>query len=191
MSNESMVRSAVMVLRSLVLLGIGVVPARTLTAQDFIPPETSGQAAEGSKIQIGVYGFSTRLGWDFGDDAGGIVSLALDLGNLGSSQVRLRPSVEIGFTEEIDTYVVSAEVLYRFTVDTEKAVPYIGLGVGLAGRDDCEVVPSCPEAWLQFALGFELLFRDNMNWLFEYHAEDALNRHRLFFGLTTRRGGGG
>ena len=185
-----MVRSAVMVLRWLVLLVVGVVPARTLTAQDFIPPEASGQAGEGSKIQIGVYGFSTLLGWDFEADGAGIVSFALDLGNLGSSQVRLRPSVEIGFAGDVDTYVVNAEVLYRFTLDTEKAVPYVGLGLALAGRDDCEfALQGCPEVWLQFALGFELMFRDNMNWIFEYHGEDALNRHRLFFGLTSRRGG--
>lgn len=62
-------------------------------------------------------------------------------------------------------------------------------GLALAGRDDCEFEPSCPGVWLQFALGVELTFRDNMSWVFEYHVEDALRRHRLFFGLTSRRGG--
>ncbi len=189
MSNESMVRSALTVLRWLLLLVVGVVPAGELTGQDFTPPETGEQAAEGSKIQLGLYGFSTRLGWDFEDDGGAIVSLALDLGNLGSSQVRLRPSVEIGFAEDVDTYVANIEILYRFTPDTEKAVPYVGLGLALAGRDDCELEPSCPGVWLQFALGVELTFRNNMNWIFEYHAEDAWRRHRLFLGLTSRRGG--
>ncbi len=189
MSNESMVRSALTVLRWLLLLVVGVVPAGELTGQDFTPPETGEQAAEGSRIQLGLYGFSTRLGWDFEDDGGAIVSLALDLGNLGSSQVRLRPSVEIGFAEDVDTYVANVEILYRFTPDTEKAVPYVGLGLALAGRDDCELEPSCPEVWLQFALGFEVTFRDNLSWMLEYHGEDAVNRHRLFLGLTTRRGG--
>ncbi len=183
-----MVRPALTVLRWLLLLVVGMVPAGKLTGQDFVPPTTGGQEAESSKIQIGLYGFSTRLGWDF-EDGGGIVSLALDLGNLGSSQVRLRPSVEIGFTEDVDTYVANAEVLYRFTPDTERAVPYVGLGLALAGRDNCQFTPGCPEVWLQFALGFELTLRDNMSWILEYHAEDAVSRHRLFFGLTSRRGG--
>ncbi len=188
MSNESMVRPTLTPLRWLLLLVVVGAPLGKLTAQDFAPPET-GQAAEGSKIKIGLYGFGARLGWDFEEDARGIVSLTLDLGNLGSPQVRLRPSVEIGFAEDDNTYVVNAEVLYRFSPDTEKAVPYVGLGLGVAGQDDCEFAPSCPGVWLQFVLGFELAFRDNMNWLLEYHAEDAVRRHRLFIGLTSRRGG--
>lgn len=185
MSNESTVRSALTMLRWLLLLAVGAVPAGKLAGQDFIPPAT----VEPSKIQIGLHGFSTRLGWDFKDGGGTIISLALDLGYLGFSQVRLRPSAEIGFSEEVDTYVVNAEVLYRFSPDTEEAVPYVGMGLALAGRDDCESEPSCPGVWLQFALGVELTFRDNMSWVFEYHVEDALRRHRLFFGLTSRRGG--
>ena len=184
MSNESTVRSALTVLRCLLLLVVGVVPAGKLTGQDFPPPAMG----EGSKIQIGLYGFSTRLGWDFKDGGATIISLALDVGHVGFSQVRLRPSAEIGFAEDVDTYVVNAEVLYRFSPDTEKAVPYVGMGLALAGRDDCEFEPSCPGVWLQFALGVELTFRDNMNWIFEYHVEDALRRHRLFLGLTSRRG---
>ncbi len=183
-----MVRSALTVLRWLLLLVVGIVPAGKLTGQDFIPPATGEQAAERSKIQIGLYGFSTRLGWDFKDGGSTIIGLALDLGHVGFSQVRLRPSAEIGFGEEVDTYVVNAEVLYRFSPETEKAVPYVGMGLALAGRDDCEFEPSCPAVWLQIALGFELTFRDNMSWIFEYHVEDALRRHRLFLGLTSRRG---
>ncbi len=187
MGNKSMVRATWSVLRCLLVLVVGLVPSGKATAQDFIPP---GGAAEGSKTQLGLFGFSTRLGWDFEADGAGIVSLGVDLGNLGSSRLRMRPSVEIGFAGDIDIYVVNAELLYRFTPDTEKAVPYVGLGLALAGRDDCEfALQSCPEVWLQFALGFELTFRDNMNWIFEYHGEDALSRHRLFFGLTSRRGG--
>jgi hypothetical protein len=174
----------------LLLLAAVLAPTWSLAAQDFTPPDTGEQESQEPGIKIGLYGFSTRLGWDFEEDGGGaILSVALDLGNLGLEQLRLRPSVEIGFAEDVDTYVVNGEVVYRFTPDTEKAVPYVGLGVAIAGRDDCSTVPSCPEAWLQFALGFELTFRDNLNWTMEYHAEDALRRHRLFVGLSTRRGG--
>ncbi|MFB3110923.1 MAG: hypothetical protein ACE10G_02710 [Gemmatimonadales bacterium] len=170
------------------LLFLAATPIGKLAAQDFTPPEVGGQESD-QGIKIGFYGFGTRLGWDL-EDGGAIISITLDLGNLGSDQVRLRPSAEIGFTEDVDTYVVSAELIYRFTPDTEKAIPYVGLGLALAGRDNCSrTAASCPELWLQFVLGFEVEFRSSMNWLLEYHAEDALNRHRLFFGLTTRRGG--
>ncbi len=173
----------------LLLLAAVLAPTGSLAAQDFTPPETE-QASQESGIKIGLYGFSTRFGWDFEEDGGGaILSVALDLGNLGLDQVRLRPSVEIGFADDVDTYVVNGEMVYRFTPDTEKAIPYVGLGLAIAGRDDCSTVTSCPEAWLQFALGFELTLRDNLNWIMEYHAEDALRRHRLFVGLSTRRGG--
>ena len=169
---------------------LAAVPAGGLAAQNFTPPETGEQASQESGIKIGLYGFSTSLGWDFADVGGGsVLSVALDLGNLGMDQLRLRPSVEIGFANEVDTYVVNGEILYRFMPDAERAVPYVGLGIGIAGRDRCSTFLQCPEVWLQFALGFELMLRDNLNWLFEYHAEDALNRHRLFVGLSTRRGG--
>jgi len=173
----------------LLLFLAGVTPVGKLAAQDFTPPDVGGQQSDqGSKIKIGFYGFGTRLGWDV-EDGEAIISITFDLGNLGSDQVRLRPSAEIGFAEDVNTYAVSAEILYRFTPDTEKAIPYVGLGLALAGSDDCSIRDGCPEAWLQFVMGFEVEFRSSMNWLLEYHAEDALNRHRLFFGLTTRRGG--
>ena len=191
MTNTSLAHPATRTLRWLApLLVLAAWPAGRLTAQDFTPPETAGQASDAdAKFKIGLYGFGGRFGWDFEEDAGGIMSLVLDLGNLGSEQLRLRPSVEIGFADDVDTYVVNAEVLYRFTPDTEKAIPYVGAGIALAGRDDCSTVPGCPEGWLQFMLGFELAYRSTFNWLLEYHAEDALRRHRLFVGLTTRRGG--
>ena len=189
MTNKSSAYSATKPVVRLLLFLAGVTPVGKLAAQDFTPPEVGGQESDqGSKIKIGFYGFGARFGWDL-EDSEGIISITFDLGDLGSDRVRLRPSAEIGFAEDDDTYVVSAEILYRFTPDTEKAVPYVGLGLALAGRDNCSTVPSCPESWLQFVLGFEVKFRSNMNWLLEYHAEDALKRHRLFFGLTTRRGG--
>ncbi len=189
MTSKSLAHSATKPVAWLLLFLAGVTQVGKLAAQDFTPPEVGGQESDqGSKIKLGLYGFGARLGWDV-EDGEGIVSITLDLGNLGAEQVRLRPSAEIGFAEDVNTYVVSAEILYRFTPDTDKAIPYMGFGLALAGRDDCSTGPSCPEAWLQFVLGFEVGFRSSMNWLLEYHAEDALTRHRLFFGFTTRRGG--
>lgn len=37
-------------------------------------------------------------------------------------------------------------------------------------------------------LGFYLQLRDQISWLLECHGEDAIRRHRLFIGLTPRRG---
>ncbi len=188
MTSKSSADSATKPVAWLLLFLAGVTPVGKLVAQDFTPPEVGGQESDRSKIKIGLYGFGTRLGWDL-EDGEGIISITFDLGDLGSDQVRLRPSAEISFAEDVNTYVVSAEILYRFTPDTEKAIPYVGFGLAVAGRDDCSTRPSCPEAWLQFVLGFEVGFRSSMNWLLEYHAENALTRNRLFFGLTTRRGG--
>ena len=190
MTSKSSAHSATKPGAWLLLFLAGVTPVGKLAAQDFTPPEVGGQKSDqGSKIKFGLYGFGTRIGWDV-EDSAAIISITFDLGNLGSDQVRLRPSAEVGFAEDVNTYVVSAEIIYRFTPDTEKAIPYVGIGVALAGRDNCSSTgPNCPEVWLQFVLGFEMGFRSSMNWLLEYHAEDALNRHRLFLGLTTRRGG--
>ena len=189
MTSKSSPHSATKPVAWLLLFLAGVTPVGKLAAQDFTPPDVGGQESDqGSKIKLGLFGFGTRLGWDV-EDGEAIISITLDLGNLGADQVRLRPSAEIGFAEDVNTYVASAEIIYRFTPDTEKAIPYVGFGLALAGRDNCSAPPGCPEAWLQFVLGFEVGFRSSMNWLLEYHAEDALNRHRLFLGLTTRRGG--
>ena len=187
MTRKSSAHSATKPLAWLLLFLAGVTPVGKLAAQDFTPPEVGGQESN-QGIKIGFYGFGTRLGWDV-EDGEAIISITFDLGNLGSDQVRLRPSAEIGFAADVNTYAVSAELIYRFTPDTEKAIPYVGLGLAIAGRDNCSIGGSCPEVWLQFVMGFEVKFRSSMNWLLEYHAEDALSRHRLFFGLTTRRGG--
>lgn len=186
MTMTSMAQLVPKVGRCFLLVLLGVWPGARLTAQNFTPPETGQE--QGSKFKIGLFGLSSRFGWDFEDDGGSIIGVALDLGHLGTEQLRLRPSAEIGFGEDVDTYVVNSEILYRFTPDTERAVPYVGLGLAIAGRDQCDSVPGCPGVWLQFALGFELSLRDNLSWLLEYHAEDAISRHRLFVGLASRRG---
>jgi hypothetical protein len=97
---------------------------------------------------------------------------------------------EIGTGSFPDTYLGALELTYRFTRDLETAVPYIGGGVGVWGHQSCDgSAPgdTCPRVWPMFTLGFELRLSTRFNWLLEYHGEQALSRHRLFIGLTSRR----
>src|ERR1044072_9683932 len=80
------------------------------------------------------------------------------------------------------------EVLWRFTDDDEVATPYIGGGLGVAGRENCSADPNCPVCWVNAVFGLELHYRSTFNWLVEYHGMDSFRRHRVFIGLTTRRG---
>lgn len=177
-------RHTIRALASLVLL----VPlgGQQLTAQEFLPPDVEG--ARGP-VWIGLAGFGTRFGVDFSGDEQPVLGVSLDIGDLGMPRLRLRPSFEVGFGSGFDTYVVSLETVYRFVDDQEVAVPYLGGGLGLYSQEQCGAADSCPELWLQAALGFELRLRENLNWFIEFHAEDAFSRQRVFVGLTTRRGG--
>ncbi len=139
-------------------------------------------------FQLGLFGFAARIGVDFEEQGQALASFALDMGNLYTDRLRLRPSAELGFGWGDNTYVANLEVVYRFTSDTAVAVPYVGGGVAVVGQEGCGVVDSCPAVWAQFVLGFELRMHNQINWLLEYHAEDAFGRHRLFVGLTSRRG---
>jgi hypothetical protein len=159
--------------------------AAPLAAQQFQPPGT-GTAQRGTRI--GVFGFGVRGGLDFTGNGQFIAGAALDLGNLFTSRLRLRPSAEIGVFNGDNTYIGSFEALFRFTDDNQLAQPYLGTGVSLAGREDCGNVPDCPSVWLNVAFGLELHFRSTFNWLIEYHGMDLLQRHRFYLGLTTRRG---
>jgi hypothetical protein len=150
---------------------------------DTVPAETRVPWAK-----VGLFGFGARLGADFEGDGQAVVSLAFDLGYVADDRLRVRLSGELGFLNIDNTYVTSLELVYRFMPDSAKAIPYVGGGVGLFGRAECEADPDCPELWLQFVLGFEIRLREGMNWLVEYHPEDAFRRHRVFIGLTTRRG---
>ena len=182
MTRRLLVRAIVVLAAAVELVPIGA------DAQEFTPPDAEEQAATGEgRLNFGLYGFSMRMGLDIEGDTQPLVSLALDIGDVLTDRLRLRPSAEIGFGNVIDTYVVNAEVMFRFTDDTEAAVPYVGGGFGVAGQDNCRLATVCPEVWLQFALGFEIRIREHLNWLLEYHAEDGLQRHRLFIGLSTRR----
>ena len=168
----------------LLMLVLGAAPAAAQEEYQSVVQE----GPDGGPFRLGLYGFAARGGVDFEGEKQALVSVALDLGDLYTDRLRLRPSGELGFAAGANTYVANVEVVYRFTADTVIAVPYVAGGVGVFGREACDPDPDCPAVWAQFALGFELKLRAQFNWLLEYHAEDAFRRHRLFLGLTTRRG---
>jgi hypothetical protein len=171
-------------MRSIVLLFVGLLAAQQATAQEFVPPK----ARPHSGTRIGLFGFGVRSGVDLRGAGQLLLGTTLDLGDLFSNRVRLRPSAEIGVFNGPNTYVGSFDTLWRFTEDEEVATPYIGLGVSVAGREGCGVDPQCPDLWVNLTFGFELHYRSTFNWLMEYRAMDALHRHRVYVGLTTRRG---
>ncbi len=165
----------------------GLLLTTSLSAQDDY--QTADVADRPARpFQLGFYGFAARAGVDFEGQGQAVASFAVDMGNLYTDRLRLQPSAELGFGWGDATYVVNLEVLYRFTADAAAAVPYVGGGVALAGQENCGSVDDCPGFWVQVVLGCELRLRDRINWLLEYHAEDAFRRHRIFIGLTTRRG---
>jgi hypothetical protein len=169
------------------LLLLLLLPPHPAHAQEFQPPQQPTSATP-SRIHLGLFGFGTRLGVDPGGRKQAILGTTLDVGDLFTDRVRVRPSAEIGLGDSVTTYVVNLELLYRFTADSEVAVPYVAFGPALYSQERCATAVDCPQVWAQFALGFELKFRGHMSWLLEYHGEDALRRHRFFIGLTTRRG---
>ncbi len=158
-------------------------------AQEFIPPKDATIDTTAGALRLGVFGFGTRLGVDFTGRNQAILSPTLDMGDLFTDRVRIRPSVEVGVGDTATTYVMNLELMYRFTPDKEVAVPYLGFGGAVYSQERCGAAPDCPRVWAQFALGFEMKFREHMNWLLEYRGEDGLRRHRFFIGLTTKRGG--
>lgn len=174
-------------LRLLCFLPLLPLLPRAASAQEFQPPRTQASGTA-TGLRLGLYGFGTRIGVDPSGHKQAILGTTLDLGDLFTDRVRLRPSAEIGLGDSVTTYVVNMELLFRFTADSEVAVPYVAFGPALYSQERCATAVDCPQIWAQFALGFELRFRGHMNWLLEYHGEDALRRHRFFIGLTTRRG---
>lgn len=154
-------------------------------AQQFSPPKSSGA---GKGTRIGLFGFGVRTGLDFKDEGQLLLGTTLDMGNLFSNRVRLRPSAEVGVFNGENTYVASFEALWRFTDDDQVATPYLGTGLSLGGHGNCGLDPDCPSLWLNLVFGLELHYRSTFNWLLEYHGMDAMRRHRLYVGLTTRRG---
>ncbi|MFN2571574.1 MAG: hypothetical protein ABR537_08195 [Gemmatimonadales bacterium] len=176
-----MTRAAVVVL--VLATGAGAVAPRA-TAQQFQPPKSSPHTG----TRIGVFGFGVRGGVDFRGSGQLVGGITLDMGDLFSSRLRLRPAVEVGVFDGPNTYLGSFDALWRFTEDEELATPYIGPGLALAGHDGCGADRNCPDLWVNLTFGFELRYRSTFNWLLEYRALDALHRHRIYVGLTTRRG---
>jgi hypothetical protein len=172
-------------MRIVVMALLGALAANVAATQEFVAPKAPG-ARTGTRI--GLFGFGVRGGIDLRGARQLVVGTTLDVGDLFTSRLRLRPSAEIGVFNGNNTYVGNFEALWRFTDDEEVATPYVGLGLGLAGRENCSADPQCPDLWLNLVFGFEMHYRSTFNWLLEYHGMDALRRHRVYIGLTTRRG---
>lgn len=175
--------------RLLALAALAASLAAPLAAQEFVPPDrgthpapAASQRQSSSGFRIDILGFSTRAGFQVNGGGQALLGSTVDLIQLGIPQVRARTSFEVGFGRPSTSIGVNEEVMYRFLADTAAAIPYMGLGVGY--MDDNVV----KRVWPTVAIGFELPFRRNMNWLIEYHALDALRRSRFFVGLATRGG---
>jgi len=175
-------------MRLLAALLLALVAGPALAQEPTATGAGAADAASEPVVRLGVFGFSARGGVDFEGAGQALVSVALDVGRVLSDRLRIRASGEIGLLNGENTYVGNIEMVYRFTSERRVVVPYLGTGVGLAGRGACAVDPDCPALWLQFVLGFEVRFRDQIAWLVEYHPEDAFRRQRVFIGFTTRRG---
>ena len=165
------------------LLGGGLM-ATPLIGQQFQPPRNAAH----SGTRIGLLGFGIRGGIDLHAPSQLVLGGSLDLGDLFTNRIRLRPSAELGVFNGEDTFVGSFEALWRFTADENVATPYIGGGVGVAGHNGCGTDPQCPDLWVNAVFGFELRYRSTFNWLIEYHGMDLLRHNRIYIGLTTRRG---
>jgi hypothetical protein len=168
---------------------LGLVVVAPLAAQEPLV-EGPGEPAE-PRVQVGVFGFGMRAGADLEGDGQAVISMTLDAGHVLHPRLRIRPSGEMSFLGGPNRYLANLELLYRFTPDDDAAVPYVGGGIGLAGRDACVGDPTCPALWVQFVLGFDIRIREGISWQMEYHAEDSFTRHRLLVGLSTRGGWGG
>ena len=169
-----------------------VVVAGSAAAQEFVPPDRGGRPAPAGQapqstsgtaptgIQIGVFGFSTRGGFQVNKGGQAVIGSTIDLVELGTPAVRVRPSFEMGFGSSAYSIGVNLEVVYRFQPDQAPAIPYLGLGAGYYNDT------TSTKLWLTVVMGFELAFSRNMNWLIEYHALDGLRRSRFLVGLSTR-----
>jgi len=148
------------VLKVLLLFSLFAAAAVDARAQQFQPPKNGKHGG----TRIGLFGFGVRGGVDFRRSGQLVLGTTLDLGDLFSNRLRLRPSAEVGVFNGANTYVGNFEVLWRFTDDEEVATPYIGGGVGVAGRDGCGTDPQCPDLWVNTVFGFEL------HWMIVYFA---------------------
>jgi len=181
----------------LLLLGAVAGAAR---AQDFRPPDPNAprrpadgapaatpaaatQASpESDAFRVGILGFSTRGGAQVTQEGQAVLGTTIDIAQLGSPRVRLRPSAEVGFGSPEKSLGANLEVVFRFQPETAPAIPYVGAGVGYLDDGSVERV------WPTFVLGFELPFEPHMRWLVEYHGLDGLRRSRFLVGLAASAG---
>lgn len=157
--------------------------AAAAIAQEFQPP-SSGANSGGGGLRVDLLGFSSRAGVDVSGGSSLVLGSAVDVAELWSPSVRLRPSFEFSGTGTSTALHVALEVVYRFQPDRAPAIPYVGVGVGY-WNDESD---NEERVWPTIAMGFELAFRPSFNWLLEYHALDRLGRHRFLVGLSTRGG---
>ena len=158
--------------------------AAPVAAQEFQPP-ASGEHSGPGGLRFDLLGFSTRVGADLSGGGALVLGSAVDVAQLWSPQVRLRPSFEFSGAGTTTALHLAAEVIYRFQPDRAPAIPYIGVGVGYFSQPSADV----HTVWPTLVMGFELAFRPSFNWLLEYHSLDRLGRHRFLLGLSTRGGG--
>ncbi len=169
------------------------IAAPAAAAQDFRPPDprrpadstrpqTQPAAAESNTFRLGILGFSTRAGAQVTNAGQAVIGTTVDIAQLGSPRVRLRPSAEVGFGRPEKSLGASLEAVFRFQPETADAIPYVGAGVGY--EDDGTV----ERVWPTFVLGFELPFQSHLRWLVEYHGLDGLRRSRFLVGLAASGG---
>ncbi|HUL49563.1 MAG TPA: hypothetical protein VLT79_06060 [Gemmatimonadales bacterium] len=166
-------------------LSILLLLAAPLAGQAFPPPRVQ---QGGGGTRLGLFGFGVRVGADLNQGGQFVLSGTLDIGDLFTRRLRLRPSGDIGVGSGANSYSGSFEVLYRLTDEDRSLTPYVGGGLALAGHAQCGADSGCPAVWFNTVLGLEIRYRSTFNWLLEYHAMDAFQRNRLYLGLTTRRG---
>ena len=169
------------------MLGAAVLAcaAPAVVAQEFQPPASAAASSPsgGSGFNMDLYSFSVRGGVDVSRPAQWVVGTTLDVAEMWSPRVRLRPSFEVSSDGSNVQLHLAGEVVYRFQPDDAPAIPYAGIGVGHMSR-----CGGCTTIWPTVVIGFELRFRPAFNWLVEYHALDRLGRHRFLVGLATRGG---
>jgi len=174
------------VTRAVKLLAVLVLAASPAAAQEFQPPGGGAPSDGGGGVRLGILAFSTRGGGQVDHGGQGVLGSTVDFAQLGSPQVRLRTSFEMGFGRTAGKSLHAAlEVMYRFQPDDAPTVPYVGAGLGY--YDD----GTTTRVWPNLVMGFELPFRPTFNWLVEYHALDRLGRHRFLVGFATRGAAGG
>jgi hypothetical protein len=183
-------------MRASVVCVLLLIAAPVARAQDFRPPDpaagrgtgtttpppAAATTQESNAFRVGILGFSTRAGAQVTQEGQAVIGTTIDLAQLGSPRVRLRPSAEVGFGSPEKSLGANLEVVFRFQPETASAIPYVGAGVGYLDDGSVERV------WPTFVLGFELPFQQQLRWLVEYHGLDGLRRSRFLIGLAASAG---